>query len=91
MSARSFLVLTLCALTFVACDKKKDESTAPMAASATPIAMASAAAPPSAPAVPLTDKDLPVKADFAGTVRKQITKTNYKAELDKTEQDIAKK
>lgn len=91
MSARSFVVLLLCALAFVACDKKKEDGTATVAASATQAAIAVTVTPASAAAVPLADKDLPVKAEFAGAVRKQITKANYKAELDKAEQDIAKK
>ena len=91
MIARSFVMLALCALTFVACDKKTEDGTASVAPSATQPSIAVSVTPAHPPAVPLADKDLPVRAEFAGTVRKQITKSNYKAELDKTEQDIAKK
>ena len=108
MSARLFVTISLGALLFAACDKKKDEGASPatsatvasasssgatVAANATASATASAttgATTGAKSSAPLADKDIPVKADFAGEVRKQITKANYKAELDKAEQALGK-
>ncbi|GAC1547786.1 MAG: hypothetical protein NVS3B10_11550 [Polyangiales bacterium] len=96
MSARLFVMISVGALVLAACDKKKDEGASP-ATSASVASAASTSATVAANATtgakasaPLADKDIPVKADFAGEVRKQITKANYKSELDKAEKEIGK-
>lgn len=67
-------------LAIAGCEEKK-----------TPPAPAPGAATASAAAanVELTDEDVPVPEDFIEEATTQVTKDNYKAELDKIEKDIA--
>jgi len=71
-----WIVLALLALAGLAvgCEDQKPASGGPTGA-------ASAAA--------LTEKDLPVAADFDDEAEKQITPANYKAELDTLEKEIS--
>lgn len=59
-------------------------------ASASGTAMASAMASAAASAAPATSENdpLPTHADVAKQVRSEITKANYKTELDKLEKEI---
>lgn len=92
MSARFVLALSL--LTFAGCDDKAPAPTPSVPAPTTTATPPAPAPAPTATAKPaaaeLPDKAVPVTADYAGAVRKDITKSNYKAELDKLEKELAK-
>ncbi len=92
---RRFVTAGFAALALCACGKERKGDEAATAASASAAATTASAVPSAvasaSPSAELTDKDLPVMADFAAAVRKEITPANYKAQLEKVEKDVTTK
>jgi hypothetical protein len=90
------LVVIIALALVVGCDKKDAASStagSASAASSAPVASASVAPSASAPltTVAMGPKKIPSQADEAVAASKDITKANYKSELDKIEKGFAAK
>jgi hypothetical protein len=87
VNARTFALLAL--LVTAACTPKESASNSTADAapttSATAVASATASAAPSAAPATADNDPLPSHGDVAKTVRGEITKQNYKTELEKLE------
>ena len=80
MKTSAFLLVALVIAAF-GCNKTDATSAAPDAAMS---------AAPTASAAPVADTDLPVTADETEAASKDITKDNYKAQLDSLVQEVDK-
>ncbi len=81
MKTTAFLFVIVAALAAVGCNKTEATSAAPDAAASSTVTTTAA---------PVADTDLPVAADEAEAASKDITKDNYKAQLDSLVQEVDK-
>ncbi len=86
------LLIAALVTTMIACDKQPETNAAGSAsvnASASAPVASTSAAPSAVPMVAAVPKQIPSQADESVAASKEITKANYKSELDKIEKNLA--